>query len=315
MIQPADLSPIPEAEAPRDCPLCPRLVRYRKECRDEHPDWWNAPVPAFGDPSAWLAIAGLAPGKHGANRPVGPSPAISRVTCSTQRYSSSGSPRASIAPTGDGLQLKGAIILNAVKCLPPANKPEPREIATCRHYFEEGAGRAPEPPGARRAGPNRARRSGAGAWLATIFDQVRPWSGGAGPGRPHPAVELSLLALQPEHADGSMPRCSKACSSGRYSYGRIMITTYLAAALLAGAATTANANCTAIGPHPTAVLKYICDFEAGWAESVASGDPSAVKRSRRRFHRIPSERPSLSQGRDGGRYAEGTRNVRVEPRQ
>ena len=65
---PADLSPIPRAEASRDCPLCPRLVRFRELCRAEHPDWWNAPVPAFGDPRAWLAIVGLAPGKHGANR-------------------------------------------------------------------------------------------------------------------------------------------------------------------------------------------------------------------------------------------------------
>ena len=56
MAQPADLSPIPQAEAPRDCPLCPRLVAFRQECRAEHPDWWNAPVPAFGDPDAWLAI-------------------------------------------------------------------------------------------------------------------------------------------------------------------------------------------------------------------------------------------------------------------
>ena len=66
MLQPADLSPIPQTEAPRDCPLCPRLVRFRQELRAEHPDWWNAPVPAFGDPEAWLAIVGLAPGKHGA---------------------------------------------------------------------------------------------------------------------------------------------------------------------------------------------------------------------------------------------------------
>ena len=68
MLQPADLSPIPQAEAPRDCPLCPRLVAFRLQCRAEFPDWWNAPVPAFGDPKAWLAIVGLAPGKHGANR-------------------------------------------------------------------------------------------------------------------------------------------------------------------------------------------------------------------------------------------------------
>ena len=57
-----------------------------------------------------------------------------------------------------------------------------------------------------------------------------------------------------------------------------MIAHYLAAALLAGSATAANANCTAIGPHSTAVLKYICDSEAGWAESVASGDSTVVKR-------------------------------------
>src|SRR5688500_20367009 len=69
---PADRSPIPHAEAPRDCPLCPRLVAFRHECRAEHPDWWNAPVPAFGDPDAWLAIVGLAPGKHGVNRHVRP---------------------------------------------------------------------------------------------------------------------------------------------------------------------------------------------------------------------------------------------------
>src|SRR5678815_3509686 len=65
---PAELSPVPMAEAPRDCQLCPRLVALRHQCRAEHPDWWNAPVPSFGDPQAWLAIVGLAPGKHGANR-------------------------------------------------------------------------------------------------------------------------------------------------------------------------------------------------------------------------------------------------------
>ena len=65
---PADFSPIPEAEAPRDCPLCPRLVAFRHECRAEFPQWWNAPVPAFGDRDAWLAIVGLAPGRQGANR-------------------------------------------------------------------------------------------------------------------------------------------------------------------------------------------------------------------------------------------------------
>src|SRR3546814_12179834 len=61
-------SPLPATESPHDCPLCPRLVAFREELRAEFPDWWNAPVPAFGDPDAWLAIVGLAPGTQGANR-------------------------------------------------------------------------------------------------------------------------------------------------------------------------------------------------------------------------------------------------------
>ena len=134
---PAEISPVPEAEAPRDCPLCPRLVALREECRIEFPNWWNAPVPAFGDRDAWLAIVGLAPGKHGANRTGRPFTGdyagdllyatLLKFGLAEGRYA---------ADPGDGLRLTGAIILNAVKCLPPANKPEPREIATCRNYFE-----------------------------------------------------------------------------------------------------------------------------------------------------------------------------------
>lgn len=134
---PADVSPIPEAEAPRNCPLCPRLVRFREECRDEHPGWWNAPVPAFGDRSAWLAIVGLAPGKHGANRTGRPFTgdfAGELLYATLLKFGlAMGEYR---ADPGDGLRLTGAVILNAVKCLPPANKPEPSEIATCRNYFE-----------------------------------------------------------------------------------------------------------------------------------------------------------------------------------
>lgn len=137
VLQPADLSPIPEAEAPRNCPLCPRLVRFREDCRGEHPAWWNAPVPAFGDRDAWLAIVGLAPGKHGANRtgrPFTGDYAGELLYATLLKFGlAEGEYR---ADPGDGLRLKGAVILNAVKCLPPANKPEPREIATCRNYFE-----------------------------------------------------------------------------------------------------------------------------------------------------------------------------------
>lgn len=136
-VQPADLSPIPEAEAPRDCPLCPRLVRLRQECRAEHSDWWNAPVPAFGDDRAWLAIVGLAPGKQGANRtgrPFTGDYAGELLYATLLKFGlAEGEYR---ADPHDGLTLQGTVILNAVKCLPPGNKPEPSEVATCRNYFE-----------------------------------------------------------------------------------------------------------------------------------------------------------------------------------
>jgi len=136
---PADLSPIPQAEAPRDCPLCPRLVRFREECRDAHPRWWNAPVPAFGDPDAWLAIVGLAPGKHGANRTGRPFTGDYAGELLYATLLKFGLAQGTYgADPDDGLRLTGAIILNAVKCLPPENKPVPQELATCRNYLEAG---------------------------------------------------------------------------------------------------------------------------------------------------------------------------------
>ena len=134
---PADRSPLPLAEAPRDCPLCPRLVAFRHECRAEFPDWWNAPVPAFGDPDAWLAIVGLAPGKHGANRTGRPFTGDYAGELLYETLLKFGLAKGEYrADPADGLTLQGAVILNAVKCLPPANKPDPSEIATCRNYFE-----------------------------------------------------------------------------------------------------------------------------------------------------------------------------------
>ena len=141
---PADLSPLPRAEAPRDCPLCPRLLLFRQECRDEHPDWWNAPVPAFGDPQAWLAIIGLAPGKHGANRtgrPFTGDYAGELLYSTLLKFGLAEGTYA--ADPADGLKLKGAIILNAVKCLPPQNKTLPAEEANCRPFLMEGIASLP----------------------------------------------------------------------------------------------------------------------------------------------------------------------------
>jgi len=130
------VSPLPHSEPPRDCPLCPRLVAFRHACQAEFPDWWNAPVQAFGDPQAEIAIIGLAPGKHGANRTGRPFTGdhaglllfetLEKFGLTTGKYD---------ARIDDGFALKGAVIINAVKCLPPQNKPTPQEIHTCRNFL------------------------------------------------------------------------------------------------------------------------------------------------------------------------------------
>jgi len=130
-------SPIPETEPPHDCPRCPRLVALRETLRAEHPDWWNAPVTAFGDPEAWLAIVGLVPGKHGANRtgrPFTGDYSGDLLFGTLRKYGLAGG--TFTADPGDDLHLSGAAIVNAVKCLPPANKPLPEEIRNCRPFLE-----------------------------------------------------------------------------------------------------------------------------------------------------------------------------------
>ena len=142
---PADLSPLPNTEAPRDCPLCPRLVEVREQLRTEHPDWWNAPVPAFGDPDAWLAIIGLAPGRKGANRTGRPFTGdYSGEIFYSTLFKFGLAEGAYRGETGDGVRLIGAIVLNAVKCLPPANRPMPSEVTTCRNYLEASLAALPK---------------------------------------------------------------------------------------------------------------------------------------------------------------------------
>ena len=137
-------SPVPEVEAPRDCPLCPRLVALREELRVQYPDWWNAPVPAFGDRDAWLGLVGLAPGMFGANRtgrPFTGDYAGLLLYQTLQKYGlAEGVYEERI---DDGLRLTGCVILNSVKCLPPQNKPLPEEVATCRRYYQASLERLP----------------------------------------------------------------------------------------------------------------------------------------------------------------------------
>jgi len=125
-------------EPSRDCSRCPRLVGFREEQRVAHPDWFNAPVPAFGDPDAWLAIVGLAPGLHGANRTGRPFTGDSAGDLLFETLGKFGLTRGRYdGRPDDGLTLSGAIIVNAVRCLPPRNKPSPQEIRECRPFLKD----------------------------------------------------------------------------------------------------------------------------------------------------------------------------------
>jgi uracil-DNA glycosylase family 4 len=131
------IAPItPLAEPPRDCPLCPRLVEYRRENARQNPGWFNGPAPSFGDPNARLLVAGLAPGRTGANRTGRPFTGdgagvilyetLLRTGFATGQYE---------ARPDDSLRLVDCMITNAVRCAPPGNKPLPVEEATCRPFL------------------------------------------------------------------------------------------------------------------------------------------------------------------------------------
>jgi uracil-DNA glycosylase family 4 len=138
------VSPVPEVEPPRDCPLCPRLVEYRHALRAEYPDWWNAPVPNFGERDAWLGICGLAPGKKGANRTGRPFTGDFAGLLLYQTLLKFGLAEGAFEERpDDGLKLVGTVIVNSVKCVPPQNKPLPEEMANCRLYFERSLAALP----------------------------------------------------------------------------------------------------------------------------------------------------------------------------
>ena len=120
-------------QPPPDCPLCPRLAEFRQRNRAEHPGFFNDPVPSFGSLDAPLLIVGLAPGLKGANRTARPFTgdyAGELLYGSLKRY---GLARGTYqARADDGFELVGVRITNAVRCVPPENKPLPLEIGTCR---------------------------------------------------------------------------------------------------------------------------------------------------------------------------------------
>jgi len=122
----------------RDCPRCPRLVAFRERHRVAHPDWHNAPVPSFGTGDARLLIVGLAPGLKGANctgRPFTGDYAGDLLYATLLKFGLAEGTY--LERADDGLRLKGVRITNAVRCVPPENKPEPSEIKSCRPFLIE----------------------------------------------------------------------------------------------------------------------------------------------------------------------------------
>jgi uracil-DNA glycosylase family 4 len=121
----------------RDCPLCPRLAEFRSANQQAHPDFFNAPVPSFGGAGARLLIVGLAPGLKGANRTGRPFTGdyagdllyatLLKFGFTRGRYD---------RRSDDGVRLVDCRITNAVRCVPPENKPLTEEIAICRRFLE-----------------------------------------------------------------------------------------------------------------------------------------------------------------------------------
>ena len=123
-------------DPPRACALCPRLVQFRTTNRHAHAEWHNAPVPAFGALDVRLLIVGLAPGLKGANRTGRPFtgdfagrllyPSLLKAGLAAGQYEES---------AADRLRLRDCRVTNAVRCVPPANRPLPDEFARCRPFL------------------------------------------------------------------------------------------------------------------------------------------------------------------------------------
>ena len=126
-----------DAEPPRDCPLCPRLVAYREDNRAAEPGWFNGPAPSFGDEQARLLVVGLAPGRKGANRtgrPFTGDYAGDLLYATLLKFGFAEGVYQ--ARPDDGFTLVDCMVTNAVRCAPPQNKTLPVEEATCRPFLK-----------------------------------------------------------------------------------------------------------------------------------------------------------------------------------
>ncbi len=133
------------ATPPRDCPLCPRLVEYRTANQAANPGWFNGAVPGFGPRAAPFLVVGMAPGVRGANRTgrpfTGDHAGVLLYTTLLRHGFARGEYR---AEPDDGMEMTGCRIVNAVRCVPPANLPKPDEVRTCNRFLAAEFAEMPE---------------------------------------------------------------------------------------------------------------------------------------------------------------------------
>jgi len=121
-----------------NCTKCPRLAEFLQDVRDEYPDYFGKPVPSFGDPDARLLIVGLAPGMHGANATGRPFTGdYAGVLLYETMHKTGFATRPESISADDGLELPDCRITNAVRCLPPQNKPVGAEVNNCNPFLAE----------------------------------------------------------------------------------------------------------------------------------------------------------------------------------
>jgi uracil-DNA glycosylase len=133
---PSTGDPLPRTEPDRNCPLCPRLAAFREAARARESGWFNSPVPSFGDPDGRVLIVGLAPGLQGANRTGRPFTGDFAGDLLYATLIEYGFAKGTYqARPDDGLRLVDCLIANAVRCVPPQNKPLPAEIGNCRSFL------------------------------------------------------------------------------------------------------------------------------------------------------------------------------------
>ncbi len=130
------MSPFTPPEAPANCTLCPRLVTYIQEIAKAEPDWHNGPVDSFGDENARLLIVGMAPGRGGANRTGRPFTGDGAGDLLYKALAKQGFSIGAFDKNGqDNLRLQDCMITNAVRCVPPQNKPTGEETRNCRPFL------------------------------------------------------------------------------------------------------------------------------------------------------------------------------------